>query len=155
MKLKTMIVEDEPLARRALRELIDEVDWLELCGEAADGKQAVAEIERLRPDLLFLDVHMPELSGLEVLNRIDYQPAVVFTTAFDRYAVTAFELEAIDYLIKPFGRRRFHATLERVQRRLTESAAAETTAGNETTGEDQEPLRRIFARMMTRPRPVR
>ena len=86
--------------------------------EPYPGKQAVERIDELRPDLLFLDVQMPELTGIEVLERVQHQPAVVFTTAFDRYAVAAFELEAIDYLIKPFGKKRFGTTLERVQRRL-------------------------------------
>jgi two-component system LytT family response regulator len=122
VKVRALIVEDEPLPRRALRALVEEVDWLDLVGEAADGRQAVERIDALHPDLVFLDVHMPELSGIEVLNRVEHQPAVVFTTAFDRYAVAAFELEAIDYLIKPFGRKRFHATLERVRRRLADAA---------------------------------
>jgi two-component system LytT family response regulator len=118
VKVRTIVVEDEPLPRRALRALVEEVDWLDLVGEASDGKQAVERIESLRPDLVFLDVHMPEMSGIEVLNRVEHQPAIVFTTAYDRYAVAAFEMEAIDYLIKPFGQKRFHATLDRIRRRL-------------------------------------
>jgi two-component system LytT family response regulator len=141
-----LVVEDEPLSRRALRSLVEEVDWLDLVGEAADGRQAVERIDALRPDLVFLDVHMPELSGIEVLSRVEHRPAVVFTTAFDRYAVAAFELEAIDYLIKPFGRKRFHATLERVRRRLASASewlppAAERARAALGDG----PLERLFA----------
>lgn len=153
--MRALIVEDEPLPRRVLRELCEEVDWLELVGEAAHGREAVARIDALHPDLVFLDVHMPEMSGIEVLGRVEHRPAVVFTTAFDRYAVAAFELEAIDYLIKPFGRKRFHATLERVRRRLTagdelppqrERAQAALAAG---------PLERVFAYKGSRIVPLR
>ncbi len=115
-----LIVEDEPLARESLRELVDEVDWLEAIGEAGDGEAAVRFIDEEEPDIVFLDVELPELSGLQVLERIRHRPRVVFTTAYDRYAVTAFEFEAVDYLVKPFGRRRFRETLERLQRRMSE-----------------------------------
>src|ERR1043166_7438290 len=118
MAIRALIVEDEPLARLTLRELIARVDWLELVGEATDGHAAVRLIDELRPDLVLLDVQLPELGGLEVLRAIRHQPAVVFATAYDRYAVTAFELEALDYLLKPFGRGRFEAMLARVQRRI-------------------------------------
>lgn len=115
-KATAVLVEDEPLALQELRELVDEVTWLETVGEAADGASAVRLIEELRPDIVFLDVQLPELSGLEVLERVAHQPAVVFTTAHDRYAVAAFELEALDYLIKPFGRERFRRAIARARR---------------------------------------
>jgi two-component system LytT family response regulator len=145
MNVRALVVEDEPLARRALRGLIEEVDWLDLVGEAADGRQAVERIDALRPDLVFLDVHMPELSGIEVLSRVEHRPAVVFTTAFDRYAVAAFELEAIDYLIKPFGRKRFHATLERVRRRLAAGEALPPAVDRARAALGDGPLERVFA----------
>ena len=155
MNVRVLIVEDEPLARRTLRELVAEVDWLELIGEAPDGRQAITRIEELHPDLLFLDVHMPELSGIEVLNRIAEQPAVVFTTAFDRYAVAAFELEAIDYLIKPFGRKRFHATLERVHRRMSLPANLPSPRERVRSALGDGPLERVFARKGSRIVPLR
>ena len=155
MTVRTLIVEDEPLARRSLRQLIDEVEWLDLLGEAPDGKRAVALIDELQPDLIFLDVHMPELSGIDVLTRVVHQPAVVFTTAFDRYAVAAFELEAIDYLIKPFGRRRFRATLERVQRRLGSAEELPPTPERVRQALERGPLRRVFARKGNKIVPVR
>jgi two-component system LytT family response regulator len=146
VKIRALVVEDEPLPRRALRGMVEEVDWLELVGEASDGRQAVERIDSLHPDLVFLDVHMPEMSGIEVLNRVEHQPAVVFTTAFDRYAVAAFELEAIDYLIKPFGRKRFHATLERVRRRLAEAETLPPPRVRAVAALGDAPLQRIFAR---------
>ena len=118
MNIRTLIVEDEPLARQTLRDFIADFKWLELVGEASDGLQAIEQIEKLKPNLIFLDVQIPEVSGLEVLHRIDHKPAVVFTTAFEHYAVTAFELEALDYLQKPFGRERFRQTVERIRKRF-------------------------------------
>src|SRR6185295_16239065 len=106
----------EPIARQQLRDLLADVDWIECIGEAADGRTAVAMIDDVKPDLVFLDIEMPELNGLDVLREIEHQPAIVFTTAYDRFAVAAFELEAIDYLLKPFGRERLRAALERAKR---------------------------------------
>jgi two-component system LytT family response regulator len=116
--IRAVIVEDEPLARQTITDFLHGEGWLEVVGEASDGLQAVTLIDELRPDLIFLDVKMPGLSGLEVLQRISHDPEVVFTTAYDDHAVTAFELEALDYILKPFGRERFRRVLERVQRRL-------------------------------------
>lgn len=147
MLIRTLIVEDEPLARRTLREFAAEIEWLALVGEAADGVTAVDLINALQPDLVLLDVQIPEMSGLEVLNRVRHQPAVVFTTAYDKYAVNAFELEAFDYLLKPFGRARFQAAIERVRRRLEEKTAEQSANEKlpppETT---KEMLTRIFVR---------
>lgn len=150
--MRVLIVEDEPLARATLREhLAREVD-VDVVGEAADGRAAVEAIRRLAPDLVFLDVRLPELSGLEVLEQVDPRPAVVFTTAFDRYAVAAFELEAVDYLVKPFGRRRFSATLARVRRRLTEGVDHTVPRGVGETA--SRPMSRLFLRKGRRIVPV-
>jgi two-component system LytT family response regulator len=121
MKTRAVVVEDEPIARRQLCDLVSEIDWIDCVGEAADGLTAVRVIDDLKPDLVFLDIEMPELSGLDVLRRIEHDPAIVFTTAYDKFAVAAFELEAIDYLLKPFGRDRLHAALERVRRMVRTS----------------------------------
>src|SRR6266404_4413942 len=120
--VRALIVEDEPLARQTIKDFLQGEDWLQVIGEAADGDRAVALIDELRPDLVFLDVRMPGLTGLQVLENIKHDPEVVFTTAYDDHAVTAFELDALDYILKPFGRERFGQMLARVRLRLVESA---------------------------------
>ena len=118
-----VIVEDEPEARLNLRAWLEDVAWIALAGEAADGKSAVGLIDRVRPDLVFLDVQLPEMTGLRVLESVRHAPDVVFTTAYDQYALAAFEIGALDYLVKPFGRERFMKALARVQQRLGGGAA--------------------------------
>ena len=115
MDIKTVfIAEDEPLAREVLRDAIYGHAGLRLVGEAADGAAALAQINALRPDVVFMDIQMPEMTGLDVLKRLTCTPHIVFTTAYDQYAVTAFELNAVDYLLKPFTRARFDAAVARV-----------------------------------------
>ena len=115
MQTKTVLIaEDEPLARESLRDWILERPELRLIGEAADGAEALEQINLLKPDVVFMDIQMPEMTGLEVLKRLAHMPEVVFTTAFDQHAVTAFELNAVDYLLKPFSRERFDAAVERL-----------------------------------------
>jgi two-component system LytT family response regulator len=97
-----------------LRDAIGAHPRLRLVGEAADGASALAQIDRTRPDVVFMDIQMPELTGLEVLRRLACQPEIVFTTAYDQYAVAAFELNAVDYLLKPFTRARFDAAVARL-----------------------------------------
>ncbi len=113
-KKTVLIAEDEPLARETLRDWIAEQPMLALVGEAADGASALEQINRIKPDVVFMDIQMPEMTGLEVLRRLEHLPEIVFTTAFDQYAVTAFELNAVDYLLKPFSRARFDAAVERL-----------------------------------------
>ena len=118
MTLTVFLADDEPIARRRLASLIASVPDLTLIGQAGDGVAAVESVSRQRPDILFLDIRMPELSGIEVVERlrpVTPAPAVIFTTAHDDYAVTAFELQAVDYLLKPFGRKRFLAAVERAR----------------------------------------
>ena len=147
----TFIVEDEPLARHRLRELVRAVPWFGFVGEASNGPAAMSEIERLRPDLVFLDVRLPRTSGLDVLARLTHKPAVIFTTAYDRFAVSAFELGAIDYLLKPFGRERFRRAAERARAVLekgTDRDALSTAAPDLRTP-------RLFVREAGRIFPVR
>ncbi|NNM32620.1 MAG: response regulator, partial [Gemmatimonadetes bacterium] len=116
--VQALICEDEPLARRALRTYLQDVSWLEVVAEAATGPEAMRMIHKHEPELVFMDVRLPGVSGLEVLDAIHHQPAIVFTTAFDEYALPAFELGAVDYLLKPFGKARLLETLDRVRVRL-------------------------------------
>ncbi|HEX8432447.1 MAG TPA: LytTR family DNA-binding domain-containing protein [Longimicrobium sp.] len=118
MTLRTVVAEDEPLARQRLRRFVERDPRLLLVGEAESGTAAVELIDRLAPDVVFLDVQMPECTGLEVLERAAHRPAPVFTTAYPEYALRAFEVEAYDYLVKPFGWTRFQAAVDRVARRL-------------------------------------
>lgn len=116
--VQALICEDEPLARTALRTYLQDVSWLEVVAEAATGPEAMRMIHKHEPELVFMDVRLPGVSGLEVLDAIHHQPAIVFTTAFDEYALPAFELGAVDYLLKPFGKARLLETLDRVRVRL-------------------------------------
>ena len=113
-----LLVDDEPVARAGLRDMLAAFPWLACAGEAASGPAAVEAIDALRPDLVFLDVQMPGLLGTAVLQHVRHQPLVVFTTAYAQHAVTAFELGAIDYLLKPFGAERLGLALERVRAAL-------------------------------------
>jgi two-component system LytT family response regulator len=115
MKTRTLIVDDEVLARERLRQLLQSVPEIEIIGECANGQEAVDAIRQQSPDLIFLDVQMPELDGFGVLAAIDAElaPVVVFVTAHDRFALRAFEVHAVDYLLKPFDRERFQTALRR------------------------------------------
>jgi len=125
MKIRALIVDDEPLARERLRTLLRKEADFEIAAECGDGGKAVAAIEKLRPDVVFLDVQMPEADGFAVVEAVGARemPAVVFVTAYDKYALKAFDVHALDYLLKPFDRERFAATLARVRARLAEKAA--------------------------------
>lgn len=142
--IRALIVDDEPVAREGLRELLRAVPWIQVLGEAANGPAAVDAIDALTPELVFLDVQMPGFSGLDVLRRVKHQPFVVFTTAFGQHAVTAFELGAIDYLLKPFGAERLATTLERIRSALGEPAAS--TVDRLTEAMRQGPMTRLFVR---------
>jgi two-component system, LytTR family, response regulator len=152
--IRAAIVEDEPLARETLRDFVAETTWITLVGEASNGAEAVRMLLAARPDLVFLDVRMPELSGLEVLERIDYEPAVIFTTAYDDYAVQAFELGAVDYLLKPFGRARFHKTLDRIAARPVAYGDARASVADRLAAAAHEPLSVLFVRHAGRIVPV-
>jgi two-component system LytT family response regulator len=119
-KIKSLIVDDEPLARARIHELLAREADIEVVAECANGVEAVSAIASHSPDLVFLDVQMPELSGFGVIERLDSGPlpVIVFVTAHDAYALKAFEVHALDYLLKPFDRERFQRTLERARETL-------------------------------------
>jgi two-component system LytT family response regulator len=112
---RVLIADDEPLARRTLREHLSTAGWIREIHEAGDGLAAIRAVDALQPDLLFLDIRMPGASGIAVAEQISHRPYIIFTTAFDRYAVKAFEIGALDYLLKPFGRERVRGVLERAR----------------------------------------
>jgi two-component system LytT family response regulator len=120
MTLRTLIVDDEPIARRRVRRLLRDESDIEVVGECGDGETAIDDIASVRPDLIFLDVQMPGLDGFGVVERLATRrpPAIVFVTAFDRYAMRAFDVHAIDYLLKPFTRERFRLALQRARERI-------------------------------------
>lgn len=145
MKVRTLVVDNEPVARAGLRAMLAAFDWVEVVGEAADGVAAVEAIDRLRPELVFLDVQMPGLPGTDVLRHVERQPLVIFTTAYSQHAVGAFELGAVDYLLKPFGPARLAAAMERIRAVVGEPAgvgALERLAGALAGG----PISRLFVR---------
>jgi two-component system, LytTR family, response regulator len=144
MSKTVLICEDEPLARETLRDFIGEHEGLVLVGEASDGAMALKMIRALSPQLVFMDIQMPEMTGLQVLRQLTVLPAIVFTTAYDQHAVTAFELNAVDYLLKPFSRERFDLAVQRVLEEpvVERSVAEQALAG----GGGQEPLTRILVR---------
>ncbi|HEV2149732.1 MAG TPA: LytTR family DNA-binding domain-containing protein [Longimicrobiaceae bacterium] len=146
MKVTAFVADDEPVARAGLRAMLRELDWVDVVGEAADGESAVTRIHELRPELVFLDVQMPGLLGTDVLRRLERAPFVIFTTAFSEHAVSAFELGAVDYLLKPFGPSRLAAAMERVRSALGEPApvdAFERLSGALAGG----PISRLFVRV--------
>jgi two-component system LytT family response regulator len=119
-KIRTLIVDDEPLARSNLTILLRPDVEIELVGECGSGTEAILEIRKIKPDLVFLDVQMPEADGFDVLEMLgnDVSPAIVFVTAYDHYALRAFEAGALDYLLKPFDNARFDRAMDRVKQRI-------------------------------------
>ena len=125
-RIRTLVVDDEPMARERVLSLLQHEDDVEVVGECSDGTQALAAIQHYAPDLVFLDVQMPGIDGFGVIEGIgaDKMPTVIFVTAYDEYALRAFEVHAIDYLLKPFGPERLRDALVRARERLARPPAA-------------------------------
>jgi two-component system LytT family response regulator len=123
MKTTCLIIDDEKLARDLLREYLEPFSEIEIIGECAKGTEAVEKINKQKPDLIFLDVQMPGMTGFDVLEDIDHEPYVIFTTAYDQYAIKAFEKNAVDYLLKPLDQERFRLAVNRAlkQKKLEQS----------------------------------
>ena len=122
MKLKALIIDDEEPARDIMKHFLKDHEEIEIIGESADGFSGLKSIQELKPDLVFLDVQMPKLTGLELLDLLDQPPMIIFSTAYDHYAIKAFEMNAIDYLLKPYSRDRL---LQAVQKAVTQAASGE------------------------------
>jgi two-component system, LytTR family, response regulator len=120
MKIRAVLVDDEPLARLRVRDLLTAAEDVEIIAQCANGEEAIQVIEESKPDLVFLDVQMPEIDGFDVLQAISagYVPVVIFVTAYDQFALRAFEAQALDYLLKPFDDERFEAALQRARDRI-------------------------------------
>jgi two-component system LytT family response regulator len=144
-ELRVVIADDEPLARRTLRGHLAVVDWIGEVHEASDGLTAIALIDRVHPDLVFLDIRMPGASGIAVAEQIAHRPYIIFTTVYDRYAVTAFEIGALDYLLKPFGRARVLSVLERARAGMEHGMPQVAARANQMLSESK-PLTRVFVK---------
>jgi len=123
--MKIIVIDDEPLARLVVLEYIQSHQGLEVVAECNDGFQGVKAIIQHKPDLIFLDIQMPKINGFEMLELVDVMPAVIFTTAFDEYAIKAFESNAIDYLLKPFSKERFDLAIEKYKTKSVNGSLAE------------------------------
>jgi len=126
MNINAVIVEDSRLARNELKELIKEFPNITILGEAENVDKGVTLIKETKPDLLFLDINMPEKDGFQLLEELDEAPMVIFTTAFDEYAIKSFEYNALDYLMKPINSKRFEAVIDKITERISQSKAPET-----------------------------
>jgi two-component system, LytTR family, response regulator len=130
-KTTCLIIDDEKLARDLLREYLETMDGIELLDECAKGSEAVEKINKLKPDLIFLDVQMPGMTGFDVLDEIDHEPYVIFITAYDQYAIKAFEKNAVDYLLKPLDEERFkQAVIRAMKRKKMEEGDLENLLGS-------------------------
>ncbi|HEY2162353.1 MAG TPA: response regulator, partial [Gemmatimonadaceae bacterium] len=123
---RVLIADDEPAARRGVRQLLAPYPQFAVVGECRDGRDVLSALDALEPDLIFLDIQMPEVDGFEVIRRrsAERMPFVVFLTAYDQFAIRAFDAEALDYLVKPASETRFAATIKRVEKRLRAGGSA-------------------------------
>ena len=145
-RLRTVVVDDEAAARALLREYLETHPDIEVVAECANGFEAVKAVTELHPDLLFLDIQMPKLDGFEVLELIGPGPAVVFVTAYDQYALRAFEVHAVDYLLKPFSPERLSEALERAKLRLDRDDRTPVDALVRQAREKRKPLQRLLVK---------
>lgn len=132
MALTTLLIDDEPAAHCALKELLNmHADAVQIIGEAFSGKEAIALCEKLKPELLFLDIRMPDMNGFEVLAQLSFQPYVIFSTAYDQYAIQAFNENSIDYLLKPIEEKRFEQCMQKLKRLSLKPPAIDYTELNQ------------------------
>ena len=153
MDLRTVLVDDEQLARDELSYLLSQIDGIEVVGQAGDGVEALATIKRLQPDVVFLDIQMPGLTGFEVARRmIDHQLSshIIFVTAFDQHAIEAFEVNAVDYLLKPVDPTRLETALQRAQKRITSERQAADSDGVQPMAADLERIVQLVTERQSR-----
>lgn len=114
-KLNAIIIDDENLARQIVKKYLEDYDYIELLGECSNGLEGIKKITEMNPDLIFLDIQMPKINGFEMLELLEEPPVIIFTTAYDQYAIKAFEVNAADYLLKPFSKERFDEAVEKAK----------------------------------------
>ncbi len=144
--MKVLIIDDEPLARSIVKEYISQYSQIELVGECGDGFEGIKAIQLLQPDLIFLDIQMPKINGFEMLELLEHPPRVIFTTAFEEFAIKAFEAHAIDYLLKPFSKERFDKAMQKLQQQDSSLAAKKTEALVETASQSPVQQNRIVVK---------
>ncbi|MBN1821086.1 MAG: LytTR family transcriptional regulator DNA-binding domain-containing protein [Prolixibacteraceae bacterium] len=144
--INTIIVEDEELARNLLKSYLKNYDNIELIHECENGFEGVKMINELKPDLVFLDIQMPKITGFEMLELLEHKPEIIFTTAYDQYALKAFEYNAADYLLKPFSKDRLDAALEKVMEKLQQQDSAGELIENITNFPKGEFLDRVVVK---------
>jgi len=144
--ISAVVVDDETLAREVLREHIASHPDLSIVAECSNGFDAVKAITELKPDLVFLDIQMPKLNGFEVLELIDHDPTVIFVTAYDQYALKAFEVHAVDYLLKPFSKDRFEEAIAHAKKNLERGSSEAIQKIVATVRANDQPLERMLIR---------
>lgn len=145
MNIRTLIIDDEKPARDLIKHYLKQFPEIEICGEYEDGFSGAKAINDLKPDLIFLDIQMPRLTGLELLELLEDPPLIIFSTAFDQYALRAFELNASDYLLKPYSGERFNQAIAKVLAKLGEKQAVKTPVSSVLSAMEENPelLQRI------------
>lgn len=146
-KIRTLIIDDEHLARQVIEDYLDQDDQIEVIGQCSNGFEGFKQIDELKPDLVFLDVMMPKLTGFELLELLENPPIIIFSTAYDEFAIKAFEKNAVDYLLKPYSKARFAGALEKARAKfLTNSPVAKSLKSVLTDHDSNEVLSRIAVR---------
>lgn len=148
-KYKVIIIDDEPLARQLLQNYMKEQEKFEVVAECADGFEALKMIKQLDPDLILLDIQMPKISGFELLEVLQEAPLIIFTTAFEQYALKAFEMNAVDYLLKPFSKDRFNTALDKAFSQLSSKKTSQENISimNEQIQNEKGVIDRVITRM--------
>jgi two-component system LytT family response regulator len=144
--MKVIIIDDEPLARSIVREYLQYHPGFEIVQECGDGFEGLKAIQQLKPDCVFLDIQMPKISGFEMLELVDEPPAIIFTTAFDEFAIKAFEAHAVDYLLKPFSRERFDKALKKCVDHVNNSTRANTAEVLDAAAESPQQRNRVVVK---------
>jgi two-component system, LytTR family, response regulator len=147
-KIKTVIIDDETPARELIKHYLTEIDSIEVISECSDGFSGLKTITALKPDLVFLDIQMPRLTGIELIEVLTEKPEIIFTTAYDQFAIRAFELNAVDYLMKPFPKRRFHEAVNKAVEKIRSGKGNKEPASQllAIKPEQAQPVNRIVVR---------